>query len=251
MSASGTDVFIAYTDADGGEIRLQRSTDNGATFQLLDAIGATTLQNDDGYSGEPVVAVSNETVAVIWNNGTTASIRTSTDGGDTFAPAQEFHEARYTGASAAGRNARIAFSWVDAEARKVYVRVYANGTLGATKTIVSLTDTTTYKRALTSAVALASSSRIGVAYSACNTTACNVGTAKGSSIRWIESGDNGTSWTPTKTIGSLATTSSRRTNEYPSALFSSPTRRLVSWTAAGQASGSNYRIVIRRGLGEP
>ena len=251
ISASGPDVFIAYTDAVGGEIRLQRSTDNGATFHLLGAIGTTTFQNDEGYSGEPVVAVSNETVAVIWNNGTTASIRISTDHGDTFAPAQEFHDAPYTDASATGRNARIAFSWVDAEARKVYVRLYTNGTLGATKTIVSLTDATTYKRARTPAVALASSSRIGVAYSACNTTACDVGTAKGSSIRWIESVNNGTSWTANTTIGSLVTTSSRRINEYPSALFSSSTRRLVSWTATGQASGSNYRIVIRFGLGEP
>ena len=133
----------------------------------------------------------------------------------------------------------------------MYVRLYNNGILGPPRTIVSLTDATTYKRARTPAVALASGVRIGVAYSACNTTACDVGTAKGSSIRWIESFNNGTSWTSNTTIGSLATTSSRRINEYPSALYSSSIRRLVSWTTTGQAPGSNYRLVIRLGLGDP
>jgi hypothetical protein len=251
ISASGARLFIAYTDTVSGEIRLQRSTDNGATFELLEAIGATSLLDGSRYTGEPVVAASGDTVAVIWNDGTTSSIRISTDGGDSFEPAEEFHPSSYTGASAAGRDGRIAFTWVDGEARHVYARIYDNGTLGPTQTIVSLSDATTYKRASNPAVALAGDSRIGVAYSACNTTACDVGNAKGSSIRWLESGDNGTAWTTPTTIGSLVTTSSRRVNVYPSALYSSSTRRLVSWTAAGQSSTSNYRIVIRLGLGAP
>jgi hypothetical protein len=251
ISTSGSSVFIAYTDASGGEIRLQRSTDNGATFTLLEAIGATTVTGDEGYSGAPVVAVSGQTVAVIWNYGPTAMLRVSADGGGTWQDAVELDDVTYADASAAHRSGRIAFAWTTADARNVYVRLLANGTLGSTKTIVSVNDATTYKRVHTPAVALAGTSRIGVAYSACNTTGCAVGSTKGSSIRWLESGNNGSSWTSNKTIGSLATTSSRRINEYPSALYASTTRRLVSWTAAGQSSGSNYRIVIRQGLGSP
>ena len=251
ISTSASTVFIAYTDASSGEIRLQRSIDNGASFDLLEAIGATTLLGSEGYSGEPVVAVSGSTVAVIWNDGTSSQIRISTNGGDDWAPAEEFDDVRYADASAAHRDGRIAFAWTDTSDRHVYARVYNGGTLGPIRTIVTLSDATTYKKAHNPAVALTGTARIGVAYSACNTTGCDVGSSKGSSIRWLESGNNGTSWTSNTTIGSLATTSSRRINEYPSALYSSSTRRLVSWTAAGQSSTSSYRVVVRLGLGSP
>ena len=187
ISASGSTVFIAYTDASGGEIRLQRSTDSGASFDLLEAIGATTLLGSEGYSGEPVVAVSGNTVAVIWNDGTSSQIRVSTNGGDDWAAAEEFDDARYADASAAHRDGRLAFAWTDTSARHVYARVYTSGTLGPIRTIVTLSDATTYKKAHNPAVALTGTSRIGVAYSACNTTGCDVGSSKGSSIRWLES----------------------------------------------------------------
>ena len=186
ISTSGARVFIAYTDASGGEIRIQRSTDNGATFELLEAIGATTQQGSEGYSGEPVVAVSGSTVAVIWNNGTTTQIRISTNGGTDWALAEEFDDVQFAGASSADRAGRIAFAWTDTGDRHVYTRIYANGTLGPTRTVVSLNDTTTYKKAHNPAVALAGTARIGVAYSACNTTGCDVGSTKGSSVRWRE-----------------------------------------------------------------
>lgn len=249
ISASGPNLFIAYTDSSGGEIRLQRSTDYGASFTYLDAIGATTLQNEEGYSGTPVVGVSGSTVAVIWNNGTSSWIKVSTDLGQTWSIDQEFNEDPYLEASTAHRDGRIAFAFTEADARNVYLRTY-NGSLQPEKTIVSVNDATTYKRVHSPAVALAGSSRVGVAYAACNTSSCAVGTSKGVSIRWLESGNNGGSWTSNKTIGSLATTSSRRINEFPSALYASSTRRLVSWNAVSQGGGA-YRVVIRLGLGTP
>ena len=190
------------------------------------------------------------TVAVIWNNGSTAWIKVSTNLGETWTIDQEFNEDRYLEASAAHRDGRIAFSFTESDARNVYLRVYNGGSLQPEKTIVSVNDATTYMKVHSPAVALAGSSRIGVAYAACNTTGCEVGSSKGVSIRWLESGNNGGSWTSNTTIGSLATTSSRRINEFPSALYASSTRRLVSWTAVSQ-SGADYRVIIRLGLGTP
>jgi hypothetical protein len=81
IAATGSRVWIAYTDAIGGEIRLQRSTDNGATFDYLGAVGATTASRDGGYSGRALVAATGNTVAVAFDNGSTFRVRISIDGG--------------------------------------------------------------------------------------------------------------------------------------------------------------------------
>jgi len=251
ITAAGSRVYIAYTDSSGGEIRLQRSTDYGANWDYLGAVGATTAQDGDGYTGRPVVVASGTTVAVVFNNGTTARFKLSTDGGDTWSVDTDLSTTQYASLSAAHRSGKFAFAWVTGGHRNLYVRMWNGTSLTDRRTIVSLNDATTYKVVHSPAISLAGTSVIGVAYSACTTTTCSLGATKGSSIRWIESRTNGNSWTSSSTIASYTSSSTRRLNEYPSVVMSSSTRRIVSWTAAGASSTSTARVLIRVGSGTP
>jgi hypothetical protein len=251
ITAAGSRVYITYTDSSGGEIRLQRSVDYGATWEYLDAVGATTAQDGDGYTGMPVVVASGNTVAVAFNNGSTARIKVSTDGGDTWSVDTDLNPSQYSSISTAHRNGKLAFAWTTGGHRNLYVRQWNGTSLTARKTIVSLNDATTYKVLSSPAIALAGTSVIGVAYSACTTTSCSLGATKGSSIRWIESRNNGSTWSSNKTVASYTASSTRRLNEFPSVVMSSSTRRIVSWTAAGASSSSLARVLIRIGSGTP
>ncbi|HEY3334458.1 MAG TPA: hypothetical protein VGK16_04400 [Candidatus Limnocylindrales bacterium] len=251
ITAWGSRVYIAYTDSSGGEIRLQRSVDNGATWDYLGAVGATTAQDGDGYSGKPVVVASGSTVAVVFNNGTTARFKLSTNGGDTWSVDTDLAATQYLSLSAAHRSGKFAFAWTTSSRRNLYVKLWNGTSLTSRKTIVSLNDATAYKVLNAPAIALAGSSVIGVAYSACTTTGCSLGSTRGSSIRWIESRNNGSTWSSNKTVASYTASSTRRRNEYPSVVLSSTTRRIIAWTAAGASSSSNARILLRIGTGTP
>ena len=252
ITAAGSRVYITYTDSSGGEIRLQRSVDYGMTWEYLGAVGATTAgDGDGGLSGMPVVVASGNTVAVAFNNGSTARIKVSTDGGDSWSVDTDLNSSQYSAISTAHRNGKLAFAWTTSGHRNLFVKQWNGTSLTSRKTIVSLNDATSYKVLYAPAIALAGTSVIGVAYSACTTTSCSLGATKGSSIRWIESRNNGSTWSSNKTVASYTSSSTRRLNEFPSVVMSSSSRRIVSWTAAGASSTSVARVLLRIGTGTP
>jgi hypothetical protein len=250
VAATGARVWIAYTDAVGGEIRLQKSTDYGKTFTYVGAVGATTALLEGGYWGRPYVAATGSTIAVVWDTGSSTWIKISTDAGATWAVNQELDDVSFNRLDVDATSGRVVVAWTDGAQPNLYLRRWNGSSLGATKTIVALSDASTYKRLSLPAVALTGTSVIGVAYTACSASDCSVGSTKGLAVRWIESRDAGKTWSSNKTVGSYTASSSRRVNEYPSAVWGGSSRRIVLWQAFS-ASGATDRLVVRSGTGTP
>jgi hypothetical protein len=250
IAATGSKVWIAYTDAIGGEIRLQRSTDSGATFSLLNAVGATTGTWEGGYSGRPVVVATGSTVAVAFYNGSTWRLKISTNNGASWMVDTDLATGDVKKVDGAAASGKVAFAWLEGD-QHIYLRRFNGTTLGSKKAVVTLTNTTTYKNINHLAVAMSGTSVIGVAYNACSALDCSVSSTKGTSIRWAESRDSGAHWTSSTTIGSYTAGTSRRNNEQPSAIWGSSTRRIVSWTSFGTTSAYPERILVRIGTGTP
>jgi hypothetical protein len=85
VAVSGDNVYVVWSDATSGssDIFYKRSTDRGGTFDAI-----INLSDNAGDSNEPAIAVSGNTVHVIWQDGPFGSedilYRRSTDGGATF-----------------------------------------------------------------------------------------------------------------------------------------------------------------------
>ncbi|HET7830159.1 MAG TPA: hypothetical protein VFL03_11425 [Candidatus Limnocylindrales bacterium] len=250
IAATGARVWIAYTDAVGGEIRLQKSTDYGATFQLKSAIGATTSTYEGGYSGHPVVAATGSTVAVAFFNGSSWRVKISTDAGSSWTVDTDLAGGDIKKVDVAAASGKVGFAWLSGD-QHIYLRRFNGTTLGSQRTVVAISNTTTYKNINHIALAMTGTSVLGVAYNACNTTGCTVDSTHGSSIRWTESRDSGVHWTSSKTIGSYATKASRRNNEWPSVVWAGSSKRIVSWNAFGTSDAYPERIVVRVGTGTP
>lgn len=245
LAATGAKVYIAYTDAIGAEIRLQKSTDYGKTF-TYQTVGATTATGDGGYSGRPIVVATGNTVAVAWDDGTTTRIKVSLDAGATWSVDTNLLEGRYDQMDGDAASGRFAFVWNAPSTQALVMRRWNGSALGSPKTIVAVSDVSTYKTVLRPAIAMIGTSVIGVAYTACAAKLCSVNT--GEAVRYQESRDSGASW-KTKTVGPYNDTSSRRANEWPSVVFLSSTRRAVYWNVYGVTA--NDRMVVRVGSGTP
>ena len=79
--AGGT-AFVAYTNADSGDIRLRTTRDHGRTWSAS-TVGTTRVDNRNGLSGSPIVVTTGQTVGVFWVSDVVNTIRgvISTDGG--------------------------------------------------------------------------------------------------------------------------------------------------------------------------
>ncbi|HEU0242625.1 MAG TPA: hypothetical protein VFQ75_01890 [Candidatus Limnocylindrales bacterium] len=250
IAATGSKVWIAYTDAVGGEIRLQKSTDYGATFQLQTAIGATTALYEGGYSGHAVVAASGNVVGVAFDSGSGWRVKISTDAGSSWSVDTDLASGDVKKVDGAGSSGKLAFAWLTGQ-QHIYLRRFNGTSLGSTRSVVTVTDSMAYKHINHIAVAMTGTAVIGVAYNACNTLNCTVDSTHGSSIRWTESRDSGAHWTSSRTIASYAAGASRRNNEWPSAIWAGGSKRIVSWNSFGNSSAYPERILVRVGSGTP
>lgn len=243
IAAAGSRVYIAYTNADTGQVRVRRSSDNGATFQLLDTVLDTTTVggSDGGFAGNPVIAASGDVVAVAWDTTTGLWARFSTNRGNTFGSAKQLTTDSTHWLAATARGGRVAFAWMD-PATTGSLRVWKNGTLGPARQFRAFGAGHPDLKGFEPAIALAGKSRIGVSYSVCITEACN--DEGGADIHWRESVDNGATWKARVIVGSHTASDSRRYNASPSVLFPSASRRIVLFNAGG---GDIYRSLVRVG----
>ena len=243
IAASGSRVYIAYTNADNGQIRVRRSTDHGATFKLLGTVLGTTsvTGSDGGFAGSPVIAASGDRVAVAWDTSTGVWARFSTNSGKTFGGAQQLTNQSTDWLAAAARGGRVAFAWMLPDTDGL-LRIWKDGSLGPPRQFRAFGGANPDLKGFEPAIALSGKSRIGISYSVCITFACNE--EGGSDVQWRESADNGASWKASVVVGSHAASSTRRGNTSPSVLFPSPTRRIVLFNASGMDS---YRSLIRVG----
>lgn len=254
VAASGSWGYVAYTDADTGDITLARNggvniADAGWTAQ---SIGATTKQApdpSDGYEGYPVVAATGSTVVVAWVSSSTGAIwaKVSTDRGATWpADPTQLTSAYAWDLSASAASGRVGIAW--AQDNGIRVKLFRNAAWGGTRTVASFSSTGTWRAGYGTSVALAGTGRVGVAWSSCSRIDCSASSSgtKGVSVRWRESSDNLSTWKDAQTIGSYTYGSSRRNNDYPSAVFVNTPKRYIAYNIANY-NYSSYTIVVEVG----
>ena len=243
-------LVLTYTDADNGNIVLQ--TCNDLTTAEADCMGSvvgvtgrSALGPGDGLEGLPVVAASGGTIAVAWLDASGIMFTWKTTESDWSEPAAltaDFAD----GLSATARDGRFAFAWTEDDG--VRLRNWSTGGLEDTTTVATLTSDGTYKAAYSTAVALAGTETVGVAFAACRRADCAGGSSTGVDLRWRQSADGGVTWGSASTVASYAAASSRRINDFPSVVMSSTTKRYVMYNALS-ANFTNYRILLRVGTG--
>jgi len=242
IAAGGTDVFIAWTNGDTGEIKLSISHDSGTTWKTI-TVGATTLNFADGYSGDPFVAVSETTVAITWLKDSSGgvAVRVSTDSGVSWDTTTSVGSGASGPGSVAVRDTRIAVAWPTAD--DLVVRQQLSGVWVAPLIVTHLaTGASSYPYA--PAVVLQDPDRIGVAWAEQRTTANDV------DLQWAESADGGSLWFQTLTLASANASASRRANDWPSVLWPVASTRDVVWNG-WTVNTDNYRQYFRSGSGSP
>ena len=197
-------------------------------------VGTTTNEapNDNGRDGYPVIAATGGTVLVAWisGDGTTISAKVSTDHGDTWPDdATTITTSQVWDLSAAGSTGRVALAW--AQASGIKAKLYRNAAWGSTKTVASFSPTATYKTGYGTSITMAGTARVGVAWSSCTRSDCSAGSTKGVNVRWRESTDNMANWKSPALIASYTASTSRRINDYPTAIISSKPTRWIMYNA--------------------
>lgn len=242
IAASGYDVHVAWTNSVTGNIVVATSKDRGVSFTKR-IIGTAAIKGSSGYTGLPKVAVSGSTVAVTWVSDVSGTVKTrvSTDRGSTWGTTTTVGSQSIGYVSTAVRGSRIAVTWTTDD--DVVVRLRTSGTWGAPMVVASLAagaNPVPYAPV----VLLQDPNRIAVGWSEEED-----GDFAWARLRWAESPDNGKMWHVTQTLASTSS-STRRSNDWASAVWPSASKRYVTWN--GWTQGTNYyRQYIRVGTGAP
>ena len=265
LAAAGSHVYVAYTDADTGDIVVadQRHNRGGAAtagIRPQAPCGArATPASPRGRAPSRATASrarrsSRRRAPTSSSRGSTATTGrsrprsrpiTATPGRTT---ATDLATGQAYGLSAAGDDTRLALAWAQPDG--IRARVNKAGSWGPARTLAGFSSTGTYRNGYGTSIALAGTSRLGVAWSACTRASCAGSSTQGVNIRWRESANNGSSWAPAVTIASHGAGSDRRINDYPSALMPDASHRLVTYNTASR-DFSTYRLVIEAGNGKP
>ena len=246
-------LVMTYTDADTGDIVLQVCNDltledGDCIGSVIGTTGRSAFNAADGFEGLPVVATSGGTIAVAWFDAPGGGILYTTkvtEGGWTIP--EELTTEFADGLSANAKDGRFAFAWTELDG--VRLREWStSGGLETTHTVAALSSDGTYKYAYSTAVALAGTDTVGVAFAACRRMDCAGGSSTGVDLRWRQSGDDGATWGSASTVASYSASSVRRINDFPSVVMSSTTKRYVMFNALN-SSFLKYRILLRVGTG--
>jgi hypothetical protein len=203
IAASGVHVFVAYTNARTGTIRLQSSHDRGRTWTAR-SVGTTTatapvgscswcLPNTRRRTGHSIVVATGRDVAVFWVSDAAGSVtgRLSTDAGAHWGSAATLGSGGSGGIpSASASGGRIVVAWSDG-ATPGWFRVWTGGSWGPPTSIpprdVDPEPPLGYGR--TPTVALRGAAFLGVAH-----TVVYAGLQGHSTLVWRESPNGGVVW---------------------------------------------------------
>jgi hypothetical protein len=246
----GTRGFLmTYTDADTGNIVFVQCPD--LTIKEIGCVGGnvgtTTVGEgtENGYAGWPVIAASGDTAAVAWFDGTNGLVVSTREGDGDWSEPEILTANESWDASAAAKGARFAFAWVESDGVKVRLWTSAGG-LDDTSTAAELASDATYKSAYSTAVALAGTDTVGVAFGGCREADCSGGSSTGVDLRWVQSGNDASTWGAASTVASYSVSSARRMNDYPSVVMTSASKRYVMYNAANP-DFTQYRVLLRVG----
>jgi len=257
VAAAGSNVYVAWTNSNTGDVVLRRSTNNGGAWGTATKLGTTTrVDPDDAVEGKaawPSVCASGSNVALVYLPAASGDVtmRLSTDGGTTFGAAKSL------GAKTAGSDrgwaqcdlegTRIGVAWSENDG--VYYAEYnANGsTTTARKKVVAL-PSGSYVAAYAVTPALIGTGKVGIAAPLCLTDLCDYNSNKTKiDLTWLESGNNGGTFAAPVVLAK-SSVAGKALNDSPAALWFDATTRYVLYN--GWTSGyTNYRLYLATGLG--
>jgi len=275
VAASGSHVYVAWTDSSNGNIRLARSSNRGGTWKTM-TIGTTSKSSASGRNGFPEVSASGSTVAVTWvaDSSNTAKVRMSMSSGASWGTTVRLGATTdVPDVSTIGN--RVGVTWV---AGGVKVRIATAGLWGGVRSL-PVTDGVSSEHQARPAIALLGTTTVGVAYTSTNAVAvASAGAASSrprsgstgpeatralqptasstpdvhpaevvptTSLAWRESTDNGVTWAVSDILG--APTTSRPFNDSPSVHWRQATKPYVLWSG-WRSDMRSYRLYVRAGV---
>jgi hypothetical protein len=243
IAATGTSVYVAYTDANSGAVRLLVSHDRGATFKAVTLATTTATSSAGGRSALPSVAASGDLVIVGWigdNNGAVRG-RISRDGGATWGSTANLATASLSYPSAAATTNRAGIAWIGAEPTVALWTV--RGKWHAPIEVPNVNHIwleVIYGPALV----LSGAGTLGVGYSGCVQDCVDVGTFTHFESYYAESPNNGIDWYNGSSVAVGSGQDGRRGADGLSAIASSSTKRDFLFTF-WQPGTSTTRLVHR------
>ena len=242
VAASGSYVYVAYTDSATGDVRLAISKDRGATWRKV-TVGATTAKDSSGKLGLPNVAASGSTVAVTWvaNASGVVKVSVSTTHGTSWGATTTIGPSTSV-ADVAVLGDRVAVAWSNDGIR---VRVATGGVWAADRTLPP-TDGYATETQLFPAIALQGTHRLAVAYTACvaGCLASDPARTNRTDLVWRESNDDGDTWAPSDVLVSSADSGKRRSNDAASIAWPAADRPFVLWNGY-TPNTTDFRLYIR------
>jgi hypothetical protein len=254
VAAAGDRVFVSWTDAASGDVRLAFSDDAGGTWTRK-VIGKAKGSDPggEGRTGLPAVAAAGSYVGVTWLATPDGAVkaRISTNGGSSWRPtvglAASGGRANGGSPSAAGAGRRLAFAWTTGPG--LWARVASHGTWSPTRRVAGFGGGV-YRGGYDAQVAIAPSGRIGVAWSGCRTAGCDLdSTLARVDLLWSGSPDGGATWRPADVVRS-SQLEDQRVNDGSSAVWLSNETRVLLYDA-WVPGYTTYRLAARIGNGSP
>lgn len=251
IAASGSSVYLVWTDGKTGAIMIAISRDRGTTWHAS-AFGSTAMSSRDGKSGWPAVAVSDSRVVVAWTANSTGAVvarLSSSSGGSWSAPTLLAGSSNsYVAVSASGDRSAVAWTAVGGgHVRGAHVRVATGDVWGADTAVAPPGGMNSYLSNSGPAVAFQGSAGIALAWSAC-VTHCSTPPTSRVDLIWAESTTNGASWA--RQVVGWSETTGGFLKVSPSIVWASPTLRYVEWTGLSYEAGS-IGLYLRAGTGVP
>ena len=250
IAASGTHVYVAWVDANTGQVRVARSTDGGKTF-VRTVIGRTKALSPDneGLRGSATIGAAGKAVGVAWIASGSGAVkaRVSTNGG------KRWHDATSVVGSLGAANGgtpslrgwgdKLALAWTTPGG--VFSRVWSK-TWGSTRTIASFGPAAAYRGGFDVEIVPSEGGRLGAVWSACKTSGCDLLSATARvDVVWSDSGDGGGTWSaPSLVQGSVH--ADQAINDSPTAVWLGAGTRIVAYSS--RSSGwTTYAMFLRVG----
>jgi hypothetical protein len=248
IAASGKRVFIAWVDANTGQVRVARSSDGGKTF-VRSVIGKTTAVSPDeeGLRGSATIGAAGNAVGVAWiaSGSGAIKVRVSTNGGkrwhDSVSVVGSLGAANGGTPSLRGWGDRLALAWTTPGG--VFARIWSRS-WGATRTITTFGPSAAYRAGFDVEVIPSSGDRLGAVWSACRESGCDPLSARTRvDILWSDGG--GEAWSaPTLVQGSAH--ADQQINDSPTAVWMDGGAAIVGYTS--RAPGwTSYGMFLRVG----
>lgn len=255
VAAAAGHVYVVWTDANTGDVRLAASADGGSSW-TRSVLGKAKASDPggEGRVGLPTVGAGGSDVGVAWLATGAGGVRAvaSTNAGRTWGNAVALTasggSANEGSPSVTGSDDRLAFSWTTPSG--VWARVWSSGSWAASSLVAPLGAGSPYHGGYDVQVSLVGSDVVGVAWSGCRSSTCDTASAQARvHLLWSESSDGGAHWSSPSVVRA-STQADQLVNDGASAAWLDAHTRIVTY--AGAVSGlTTYRLYARIGNGNP